>query len=1040
MPTDVDTTASRLRALAAALEPAVYPVCVPLAAAVFQTPGRIPLSEARKAAFAPVEVGWRWGPVWSTAWFRVAGEVPRALAGRPVALRFSTGTEALVWKGDEPLHGLDRNRDTVLLPDAAQAGDPIELMVEAACNHPLGVATSGLFWEPPEFHQRWSEEKPGGLERCELVLFAEPVWKLWRTIEFAAQLIEQLPEGSARAERLAAEAQRALSRFDINRPASTADAAQREIEEALRGEVAVSTTRCFAVGHAHLDTAWLWPLAETKRKALRTFATALRLMERFPGFRFLCSQAQQYAWIRDLSPRVFAQIMGRVREGRWEPMGAMWIEPDGNLPSGESFVRQILHGTRFWEQHFGARGRQRLAYLPDTFGFAASLPQIFRLAGLDTFITNKIWWNETTEFPYTHFLWRGIDGTEILSHITPGKEYNALNSPKELRLGQEIAERKGTPGIDVWLQPFGYGDGGGGPTDWIILNAELAAECEGLPNTNPDGAEAFCRELHEQRRLLQEAGRDVSVWDGELYLERHRGTYTTQAAAKRGNAFAEADLRIAEWLTFAGPVQLAAADEKAAASRLDEAWKSVLLNQFHDILPGSSIGEVYRDAAAAYAEAEAVCEDMRAAAIARLRTAADTTGMREPALVLNPGSSPRSVVLEAGDTKRCVLIRDVPAMGVRVADAAMCPDIGPAEVRSGVLSNGLIEAKIDARGRVASLRTTDGRDVVDPDAGAINQLILYDDRPRAWEAWDIDADYIDHAHLVEGASERWDESGGGARATVHVERSIGRGSRIAQTYTLLAGSPVLQVETRVDWREERMLLRALFPTVIRAETATYEIPFGHIARPTTTETPRERAMFEVPAHRWMDLSEPGLGLALLTDCKYGYSCRGSVVGLSLLRSPKWPDSQADMGQHRFVYSLMPHGGDWRAAGVDREAEMMIRPASVLPLEAGQRGTLRGEWAPFTLRAAGGASVRIAAIKRAEEGGGLIVRLVECHGRAGSCEIGWKLPVCSVRPVDLLERPMDLPGFAHDAAAGRTTIGLHRFHIVTLAVELARQQA
>lgn len=1025
--------ADRIKSIADGLvAPAIYTSVTALPASVHQTPDRIRLEEARRRPFVPIVPGFRWGPVWSTAWFRITGRVPTGMAGRTVVLRFDTGTEALLWMDGAPYQGFDRNRDAAILFEHAAGGEPIDLLVEAACNHPLGVATTGLFWEPPEFHARWSEASPGRLDRCELAAFNDGVWRLYRTLEFARQLVEQLPADSARAVQLAAAIDAALAPPSPANVAARAREACEAIATALHGQGSSSPPRCFAVGHAHLDTAWLWPVAETKRKALRTFATALRLMDRFPDFRFLCSQPQQYAWVRELSPALFDQIGARVREGRWQPMGAMWVEPDGSLPSGESFVRQILHGTRYWRDAFGDHAPQRLVYLPDTFGFAASLPQVFRLAGLDTFITNKLWWNDTTQFPHTHFRWRGIDGTEVLSHLTPGQEYNATNTPAELRKGEAMMVRKDSAGVGVWLQPFGYGDGGGGPTDWTILNARLAEGRDGLPRTNLEGAAAFCDELHRRAGAY-----NLPIVEGELYLQRHRGTYTTQARVKQANARAEAALRVAEWLTFAGPASVPTADRATTTRRLDEAWKLTLLNQFHDILPGSSIAEVYADAARGHEQVRATCDDLLRSAEQGWAAAADTTGMSEPMLVFNPGSTARSAWVEWGDAaRRGVYARDVPAVGVAVIDAAAAPQpTPPPTLRDRTLSNGIIEATIDDVGRAESLGlVATGLDLA---AEPLNQLVLYEDRPAHWDAWDIDADYLNHAEPITSPAEsiRIDDTGIPGRLALRVERPLGRASRLVQTYSLAAGSPRLDIRTRIDWHEEHRLLRALFPTGIRAGHATYEIPFGQLQRPTGRCTPEERAMFEVPAHRWMDLSEPGRGLAVLNECKYGHSCHGSVMGVSLLRSPKWPDPAADMGEHDFTYSLMPHAGDWRAAGVDAEAEHMVQPMWAVPVRSGRTGPTRGSWSPVTIATTAPASVRVTAIKRAEDDDRLILRLVECHGRAGSCTIGWRLAVGNVRPVDLLERPRYLPGFAHDRAARRSTFSLRPFQIVTIAADV-----
>lgn len=1017
------------------LAAAVCRISEPLTAEVFQTPDRITVAEALRGAYRPVQVGWRWGPLWSSAWFRVKGRVPEAMTGKRVCLRYSSGTEALLWKDGVPHHGFDANRDTVLLHDPAAGGEAVDLLIEAACNHVLG--TTQLWWEPPEKQAKWKEPEPGRLEACELVTVDQDAWRLMRTFEFARLLVEQLPDDSTRLTALVGALERAMA--DALCGSTPACEMTEELEAALAGRGVASPTQCFTVGHAHLDTAWLWPIAETKRKALRTFANSLRLMERFPHYRFLCSQPQQYAWVKERSPELFNQIRARVKEKRWEPMGAMWIEPDGNLPSGESFVRQIIHGVRFWKDEFGEAAPQRLAYLPDTFGFAASLPQIFRLAGLDTFITNKLWWNQTNEFPYTHFRWRGIDGTEILSHLTPGHEYNATNTPKELLLGQRFAESKDPAGVHVWLQPFGFGDGGGGPTDWNILYAGISAHAEGLPNTNSSGAAAFCERFHRRVGAVGNGGTPLPVWDGELYLERHRGTYTTQAAVKRGNAVAEASLRITEWLAFAGPTRLPDGARINAADTLDAAWKTTLLNQFHDILPGSSIGEVYTDAAVDQATVRAACAGLEREAMQRWASQADTSGMHEPVVVFNPGSAEMTGWVEWQDSQgrtRGLIAERVPAMGFRVFEATV--PVGHPVTESEILDNGIVRARIDRRGRILSLERlgTSGCGNLASERG-LNELVLYQDRPATWDAWDIEEEHLHFAQSVEDEASEWQVTRLGPHMPreICVKRALGARSSISQAFSLAPGSARLDIRTVVEWGEDRILLRALFNTTIRAGHATYEIPFGHISRPTTRNHSRERAMFEVPAHRWMDLSEPARGLAVLNDCKYGHSCHGGVMGLSLLRSPKWPDPEADMGVHEFTYSLMPHNGDWRAAGVDRQAELMARPMWAVPLSPGRQGPCGQSWAPF--RISGTAAVRIAAIKPAESGDArtLIVRIVENHGRAGSCRLDWALPVTTVQSVDLLERPLSLP-ISHDPGSRATMFDIKPFQIITLAVTLA----
>ena len=1024
------------------LVPAVFPHRAALSIAAYQCADPIPFEQAARATFVPVELGWRWGPVWSSAWFQLRGSVPSEMAGRCVVLRFSTETEALLYEQGLPRQGLDVNHESAVLFERAPGGAPVDVMVEAACNRPLGATT--FFWDDKAEGQRWAEATPGRLALAELATFDRDVWVLWQTYDFATQLVRTCQHTDPRGRQLCEALDRVTNMIaDWHVPKAAAEATAW-LRNALTTPGQGTRTSCFAVGHAHIDTAWLWRVRETKRKCVRTFSTAQRLLETYPDFRFLCSQAQQYAWLEQSSPETFEQISGYVEEGRWEPGGAMWVEPDCNVPSGESLVRQILYGTRYWLKRFGARGAQRYVYLPDSFGFSAALPQIMRSAGLDTFITNKLSWNETNEFPHVSFRWRGIDGSEVLAHCTPGRDYNATMTPAELKRGEENTARLDKSGSGLWLQPFGYGDGGGGPTSGGVHFAQLAAACDGLPEVRFSRVDEFCAALHDRRVADTQAGRDWPVWDGELYLEFHRGTLTTQAWLKAANRRAELALRAAEWLYFAGPTPRDA-ETGHVADRLGEAWKLVLLNQFHDILPGTSIGAVYDDARKEHAAVAKACASVAEDGRACWAEAADTRGLVAPMLVWNACSSSQSGVVSCEGKLHHVA--DVPGMGARIVDRQGGSNVDRVRLSDRTLSNGLISASIDELGRLGSLvcHGLDRRANALDDKGHVvpmNQLVLYEDRPRSWEAWDIDREYVRKAYPVVDSIDEWSSGldDTGLRGWVEVSRALGQGSRITQRYVLDAGAPRLDVVTRVEWNERRRLLRALFPVQVRSRYATYEIQFGHLQRPTHRNTTWDQARFEVCGHRWMDLSEPGFGVALLSDSKYGYSCDGHVLGVSLLRSPMFPDPAADQGVHAFTYSLMPHNGDWRGAGVDEEAALLNDPLVTKPLRADQAGVWTDAWAPFALTCEGAAFVAVSAVKQMEgdppSGTKLIVRLVETHGGAGTCKIDWRLPVQVAMPVDVMERPLDHVRVDHGPGTCTTTMPIRPFEIVTLAVSLA----
>ncbi len=1052
------------------LLPAAFPVRAPLGVSVWQTPDRVTPDVAAGQAFTPVELGWRWGPVWSSAWFRLRGELPASMAGKCVALRFSPGTEALLWKDGVPYQGFDPYRDLAFLWDRAPEGAEVDLLVEAACNLPLGVST--FWWESPEHHARWREANPGRLESAELVVVDEAVWRFAQGFDTARKLLATLAEQDPRAHELDRGLRALMARIPVRGTPAAMHAACSslfgELAGLLMGRGPASPVACDAVGHAHIDTAWLWPVAETKRKCLRTFANVLRLQERYPHFHFLCSQAQQYAWVEERSPELFAQIAARVAEGRWEAAGAMWIEPDCTCPSGESFVRQILHGCAWWRSRFGDAAPQRFLYLPDTFGFPASLPQIMAQAGIDTFITNKMSWCESNRFPNVTFRWRGLDGTEVLSHLTPGHNYNSAIEPREFQHGVRTLTELDGARIPAYLQPYGFGDGGGGPTAEQIERANVAARCEGLPRTEQKSVHAFCEDLHEAHRALRRSGQDVRTWDGELYLELHRGTYTSQAWIKEANRRAECMLRLAEALGCmrAGCAGDAGAAEALRAS-LDGTWKTVLLNQFHDILPGSSIREVYDDARAQMDEVRrdavrAVGDGMRwlAGAVAAGEGAAGGAGagggVDARIAVFNPSSVPQTATIATEDG--AVLCLDVPALGVRVVDpsARAAVPAGHEARATGerTIANGFLSVTIDDEGRIAELRRADGAlaNAVDEHGAPqpLNQLVTYVDRPRRWEAWDIDRDYQEQATRVMGRAERITvTSRGPVVAEIAVERAVGRASRIVQRYRLAAGCPRVDIVTDVDWHEEQVLLRALFPCAVRARRATFGIQFGHVERATHDNTGWERAQFEVPGHSWMDLSQPGLGVAVLDDGKFGRSARHGTLGLSLLKAPNFPDPTADRGRHRFTYSVMAHGGCWRAAGVDAQAEQLNHPLVGMELRGADGGDGRAGdgsaprsdgtgprdgWQGVRVSCAGAGHLEVAALKPSEAPGGCALRVVEVRGGAGTGEVRWGFPVRDVQATDLFERAADVAGFEHDPAAGVTRFAVRPFGIVTLRAQ------
>lgn len=987
--------------------PAIYPDAERLAVGKWGTGERFAIGKARSARFEEVGLPHSWGPAWSTAWFRLTGRVPERFAGRAVHLRFDPGTEATVWVGNDPVRGLDENRDSVdlgLLNVDNSAGASVEVLVEAACNHPFGDQV--FTWDSRERGEKWRSATPGLVSRAELAVFDETVWRLHRRMLFATQLLAELEPESVRPQDLYACLRHAADAVDDADVAGSAAGALAILNDGLGRSAGGSAPRLVCVAHAHIDTAWLWTLAETRRKVVRSWTNTLDLMDRDPALHFMCSQPQQYKWLESDAPAVFERIKKRATEGRWEPVGSMWVEPDALVPSGESLMRQMLYGVRYFESRFGEQGRQRVVYLPDTFGFPACLPTVMRACGADVFITNKISWNQANTFPHTSFRWRGLDGSEVLAHNTPGGDYNATLTPKELRKATANVRGRDAAGLTgpaVALQPFGFGDGGGGPTADMLERAHAAADCEGLPRAELGSVAGFVDALEAE----DERAGGLPVWSGPLDLELHRGVLTTHAWLKRANRAAERELRVAELLAFGR------AEEPGSASRatqevqdkVDEAWERTLLNQFHDILPGSSIGPVYEDARRDHAEIATIAAEVQAGAVAP---------GSEP-FVLNSASDRRRVVVEDGGTLRLV---EVGGFGLHRMEEVR--PVNPVRIDGNRITNGLVSFEVDGVGRICHLACVGGVDLAAE--RSLNELRLYRDRPMNWDAWDIDLDYERNLVWTNDTPAAVETVRADAlRAEVRVSHRMGA-SAYTQVFRLDADSPVVEVATEIDWRERHRMLRVESTPPVSCERVTVGTQFGFVTRPTHRNTSWDRFAFEFACHRWMDAAQPGRGLAVLSDALYGRSSHGWTLGLSLLRSPTHPDPEADQGANTLRYGYLPHAGDWRAAEVDRHAEAFGEPARVIRAGSGI--------APVTVRCDPNGRVEIAAFKRGADGPGRVLRIVETRGMHTGVHVAFASAL-RVRRVDGLERAIDGEGWRDGASVW---VEVRPFEVVTLLAE------
>jgi alpha-mannosidase len=1011
------------------LRPLAMPRRAPLRVEVAHFDERVSPTIAQRAKRTRVEPGYRWGPIWSTAWFRVQGTMPRDFAGERVLLRFSSGTEACVWVDGVPHAGLDPYHDTAPIAplvwnDRARgrAGQRVDLWIEAACNLPLGATT--FWWDQPEVRARWSERKPGRLECAELVALDEGLWQFAERFDFLRRCLWNGSAEDPRTNDLRSglgSIVRAIPAATISRSAVLAQAPA--LEALLKGSAdPLHAITCVPIGHAHIDTAWLWRIDETRRKCVRTFATALRSIERFPGFTFLCSQAAQYRMVQEESPALFDQVRKAVKAGRWEPNGAMWIEPDGTCPSGESFIRQIVHGTGWWREQFGAAAPQRFLYLPDTFGFPACLPQIIALAGLDTFITNKMIWSGTNRFPHVTFRWRGLDGTEVLSHFTPGHNYNSEFLPNDLVAGARNIERQDRGRVRAYLQPYGWGDGGGGPDPSQIERAANARRSQGLPACEPMKAGDLCGELHRQARASERRGEPLPVWDGELYLEAHRGTYTSQRWIKRANRRGERLLRQVEMLAVIAPMPRA--EERALLAELDGLWKTVLLHQFHDILPGSSIKAVYDDARIAMGAALKRLEALRDDGLARIRARVPAAGE----VVFNPSST--AIELEpAGEAGSLEpRVQEIPECGVATVRR---PKPARAKATRTTLTLGHDVAEFDAQGRVSWIER-DGISCTARDGHGLNELALYEDRPRRWEAWDTDREHAEKPIPITGRPAITPIVRGGV-PMLRIERALGRASRIVQTCSLRPGESYLRIHTRLDWREERTVLRALFPTALRSRTVRFGTQCGWIDRDAHDNTSWQAAQFEVPGHDWMLIHDGQDGVAILDDGIFGKSGKLGSMGLTLVKSPNFPDPTCDRGVHEFEYAILPVGQD--ASSVSVQAEWFNNPP--ITVSTGRAGAAAAGMHPVGILAFGDGLLEVSAMKPASDGSGdVVVRVVDHSGAPRQVLVSPSMPHDDVVRCDLFEAPIARSRLAPCTDRDGWWLGLRAFEIASLRIRRA----
>ena len=932
-----------------------------------------PFSDRLNLKYKPITEGEPWGQKWDSAWFHLTGSIPIEWEGKSVAAELDFSGEGLVFDSNgNTLQGItngsiwDKNfaRTRVQLFEKCRGGDAIDLWVEAAANSLFGVFTDGDPAKESPHRFGWFDAK---VEKMRIGLFDEELWHLYLDVRILLGLAKRLDEKSIRRARIIRALNNAVNAFGDNQKLTFAarDCLKYELEK----PASASDLKVSAIGHAHIDTGWLWPVRETIRKCARTFTTQLNLIEKYPDYIFGASQPQHYQFMKDHYPEIYSRIKDAVKKGQWELQGGMWVEADCNLISGESMVRQLLHGKNFFQDEFGIDVNN--LWLTDVFGYSAALPQLLKKSGIDYFLTQKMSWSQFNEFPHHTFNWRGSDGTEILTHFPPENTYNSELDTEFLVPAQTNFKEKEF--IDEFISLFGVGDGGGGPKPENIELGRRMANLENSPKVTFDTAKNFFNRLSKHEK-------DVETWVGELYLELHRGTLTTHGLVKKQNRKLEWKLRAVEMLWSCIPL------ENYPSEELDSLWKKLLINQFHDIIPGSSINLVYQNTHKEYEEIQQDCDSLIALAGQSLFdqntnsfVVANTLSYPWKGMINIPESFDGfSVLNEEGEPVSIQRTKDDLVAIVELAPLSFTtfskgePDELNFEQGHGLtLENDLIRYEFDKKGQVISAFDKEAKKEVLGNAG--NILSLYEDRPNDWDAWDVDFFYRDALLEIAESTDTIPGSTGNVVKELQLSFTIGQ-STIKQNIFLFPHTKRLDFDTHVNWKEKHKMLRVHFPVNVKSEQASFDIQYGHVKRNTHRNTSWDKAKFEVVGHKYADLSDHDYGVALMNDCKYGYMIHDNILDLNLLRSPNNPDPTADEGHHQFTYSLLPHKYDLIRSDVMKESNCLNQKPLLF------NGVQSNKNIPLQLE---GNGLELIVLKKAEKDDYLIIRILETNGRQSS---------------------------------------------------------
>lgn len=941
-------------------------------------------------------------------WFRMSLKTPKEKPFTYYYVKFITGYEGqrggtpqgLVYVNGEMMQGCDANHtDVFLQPDTEYTLHNYFYLGIPALESPLDIS----LWETDEKTEQLYYDMKVALDSCMLLNpNSDEYIAVMTVLEQTANMIDFREPGS-------------------NRYRASIDSAIDNIGSALYTKLCSAENKPIVscIAHTHIDVEWLWDRAQTREKIQRSFSTAAMLMQRYPEYRFMLSQPELYRYLKEEAPEKYEQLKQFAKDGRWEAEGAMYVEADCNLISGESFVRQILHGKKFFREELGVESR--VLFLPDVFGYSAAMPQILLKSGIRHFVTSKISWNDTNTMPVDCFLWQGIDGSEIFTNFITTQKYSGPEperhtiytgkmTPSDIKGTWNRFQQKGYS--NRAMTTFGYGDGGGGPTQEMLETQRRLAK--GLPGMPVTKMEKLIDHLDKTREEFDKACKltqRTPKWVGELFLEYHRGTYTSMAKNKRANRKSEFALQCVEALSCADMRFGGSYD----AQGIYETWEKVLHDQFHDILPGSSIEPVYEGTDRDYAQIRKFCEDTIGA---KLTSIADGVAADKGVLVYNPSGFDRSGIVTV-DGKTVELETQIPAFGWKVMDGlnaanSVCVDGLTAE-------NRYYKVTLDQSGRIVSLFDKQAKRQVFKEGCFGNEIQMFEDYPIAYDNWEISNYYKTKMWVLDEPAEITPVTDG-TRAGFRVRKPYMH-STIGYTVWLYSQDRRIDLCYEIDWHEHHQIMKAAFPLDVHANSATFEIQFGYVQRPTHENTSWDKAKFESYGHKWVDLSENGYGVSFLNDCKYGYSTEGSTLKLTILKCGTYPNPNADQGLHKFTYSILPHPGDFREAGVIRAAYALNQPLLTQKV-SGNVGQLPAE---YGLVSCDSENVMVETVKKAEADDGIIVRMYEAFDRRTTAQITVAPGFREVWLCDLMENPLE----KLELTDNTVTVPVSNFEIITL---------